>query len=61
VNRAGILDNVKLERDVVFEDQSVHDKVKAIILALMAEMKQENVSNDSKQGSELERFDRVCN
>ena len=44
--RSGILENVKSERDIVFEGQLVNEKVKEIISALMMEMKQEKISND---------------
>lgn len=51
VLRAGILDNVTGERDAIFEQQKVHDNVKAIVSALLTEMNQNvnGVTEDKKE------------
>ena len=35
--RAGVLDNVQRERDAVFEGQNIHNEIKAVISAILAE------------------------
>lgn len=47
---AGVLDNVKRERDAVFEDEQVHKKIKVILSALVAELDQTEASNGTKEG-----------
>ena len=47
---AGVLDNVKNERDNVFEDEQVHEKIKVILSALVAELNQTEASNGTKEG-----------
>ena len=49
-NRDGILDNVKRDRDSVFEDQHIHDQIILIISALLSEMSQTDPANDAKEG-----------
>ena len=49
--RAGVLENVKNERNAVFEDEQVHDKAKTIISTLMSELKQAEASNGTEEVS----------
>jgi len=46
---AGILDNVTRERDSIFEQQKVHDNVKAVVSALLAEMNHGEKVNGTKE------------
>jgi hypothetical protein len=47
---AGVLDNVKNERNNVFEDEQVHEKIKVILSALVAELNQTEASNGTIEG-----------
>ena len=47
---AGVLDNVKNERDTVFEDEQVHEEIRVILSALVAELNQTEASNGTKEG-----------
>jgi len=47
VDRSGVLDNVQRERDAVFEEQHVHNDVKAVITALLAESSAQDTSKES--------------
>ena len=47
---AGVLDNVKNERDTVFLGEQVHEKIKVILSALVAELNQTEVSNGTTEG-----------
>lgn len=38
--RAGVVENIKRERNSIFEQQQVHDKVKEMVAALIQELKQ---------------------
>jgi len=40
VDRAGVVETIKQDRNSIFEDQQVHDKVKEIVVALVQELKQ---------------------
>ena len=41
-SRAGVLDNVHRERDTVFTEQGIEERIRSIIAALIAENKAEN-------------------
>lgn len=47
---AGVLDNVKNERDTLFEGEQVHEKIKVILSALVAELNQTEASNGTIEG-----------
>ena len=47
---AGVLDNVKNERDAVFEDEQVQEQIRVILSALVAELNQTEASNGTKEG-----------
>ena len=51
INRAGVLENVESERNAVFENEQVHEKIKTILSSLLAELNQTEASNDAKEAS----------
>jgi len=48
VDRAGVLDSVKTDRDAAFEEQRIQDQIKAVITALRVELGQSSASDGQK-------------
>ena len=46
--RAGVLDNIKQERDSVFEEQKVLEQIKSILASILAEIDQQKNSSEIK-------------
>lgn len=46
--RAGVVENVKRERNTIFEEQQVRDRVKEMVFALVLELNQTETKADDK-------------
>jgi len=47
--RAGVLDNIKPQRDALFDEQQVYDKIKDTLISIMSEFKGAEAASDGKK------------
>jgi len=47
--RAGVVEKIKRERNTIFEEQQVQDKVKEMVAALILELRQTETKADEKE------------